>query len=159
MNEVLQVKFVGINSPILPLILPLVVLLSFKIFNNFVDDVGRDCLMIFSSIFFNSISEEFIFRAILLGAFAFWIPKILLIGNKTHHLTKNKLNSAVTMLTVFGLIFSSFIFALQHNPNSYPITFVMGLVYGWLYITYKNLLPAMVAHSWNNFLAFVLTSH
>jgi len=55
------------------------------------------------------------------------------------------------------LVVTSLGFALWHgNPLIFPHTFVLGLLYGWVYLREKRLFPVMVGHALTNFIGGVL---
>lgn len=52
---------------------------------------------------------------------------------------------------------SSVVFALLHlNPPAFPPILVLGLVLAWLYRSTQSLMPCMLAHGFNNGVAFLV---
>ncbi len=91
---------------------------------------------IFMLIFFAPIMEELVFRKLMLS-------RLLKIG------------------TVPAVIVSAAFFALPHlysqGPAQVPYTFVLGLVWAYVYIRTGKLLPAIVLHSFSNIYCGFLT--
>lgn len=55
-----------------------------------------------------------------------------------------------------AIIVSSFIFGIVHmNPAQIPFAFLMGTMFGWLYWRTGSLLPGIIGHVLNNYLAAI----
>lgn len=56
-----------------------------------------------------------------------------------------------------AIILSALIFGLIHvNPAQVPFAFCLGLVFGWLYYRTGSIIPGMIGHFLNNFLATMI---
>jgi membrane protease YdiL (CAAX protease family) len=98
---------------------------------------------------FTPISEEIIFRGLLLGAFA-----------NLFFLIFQKIKAYERVVDCFFLVISSLIFMAAHNNYNFSILdlprLFFGLLYGYLYLSSgKNLAPPIIAHGLHN--ALVLT--
>ena len=148
---------IRLNNPyftiILPLILVILLQISFMVafHTPLVDTIERNTLMITRAVVFTPIAEEFFIRGVLLGCLFIWVPKVV---------RPNLDRNFFIIIALIGLILTSFLFALWHeNPNigSFLLRLTAGLVYGGLYLLNKrNLLPAMIGHSFNNLLIFII---
>lgn len=101
--------------------------------NIFQELLGKEAT--YMSAFFMAVvqapfTEEVIFRGIILsGLLAYYSQKQAIIG-------------------------SAFLFGVFHmNPWQFPTAFLLGLVFAWWVIQTGSLLPAIVGHALNNFLA------
>ena len=54
-------------------------------------------------------------------------------------------------------IWSAILFGIYHlNPAQFPVAFILGLVFAWWIIQTGSLLPCLLGHALNNFLAITL---
>lgn len=93
-----------------------------------------DCiLMVVSISIIPPIVEEFLFRGVILG-------------------TLRKYGDG------FAIIISALMFGLAHgNFVQTPVTFVTGLILGYMTVHFKSIIPAILLHFFNNFYVSVLT--
>ncbi|SHK67348.1 CPBP family intramembrane glutamic endopeptidase [Tepidibacter formicigenes] len=85
-----------------------------------------------SIVLFYPIFEEFIFRGIILK------------GYLSNYSEKK------------ALIVSALLFGAYHmNPQQFITASIGGLVYGWIYIKTKSIIPCIFAHSINNLINFI----
>lgn len=93
-----------------------------------------DCiLMVISISIIPPLVEEFLFRGVILG-------------------TLRKYGDG------FAIIISALMFGLAHgNFVQTPVTFVTGLILGYMTIHFKSIIPAILLHFFNNFYVSVLT--
>ena len=86
-------------------------------------------------VFLLPLAEEILFRATIL-----------------HHMSRRYSSRT-------ALVLSSLLFALSHvHFIKMPLTFVMGLGLGWLYLRTQSILLPVLAHAVNNGLAFLLNA-
>jgi hypothetical protein len=58
---------------------------------------------------------------------------------------------------VWGAIFSSALFGLAHGQaNLFVYTMILGLVLCFIYVRTKSIVPGIILHMLNNFLAFIV---
>ncbi len=95
---------------------------------------GLFALMVFVSAITPAICEEIIFRGMIL----------------------NGLRTKFSDLSSIAL--SAFMFALIHgNLQQFIYPFLLGLVFGWLYLRTGSVISTMIAHFLNNFLVILFT--
>ena len=79
------------------------------------------------------IIEEALFRGIIVGGLLAYRPKYQ------------------------AAIWSAILFGIYHlNPWQFPVAFILGLVFAWWIIQTGSLLPCLLGHALNNFLAVTL---
>lgn len=63
---------------------------------------------------------------------------------------------AICGKTWVAIVISSLVFGVVHmNPAQMPFAFLLGILFGWLYYRTGSLLPGIVGHVLNNFVATV----
>ncbi len=90
-------------------------------------------LAFYGAVIQTPIIEEALFRGIIVGGLlAYW----------------SKYQAA---------IWSAILFGIYHlNPAQFPVAFILGLVFAWWIIQTGSLLPCILGHALNNFLAITL---
>lgn len=103
----------------------------------------------FTAILLAPLVEEIVYRGILiLGLFNF--SRYLI--KEYMDLDENNFPSFFKGLPIFLLLFSSVSFASDHTN---PKTVVLGIIYGVLFLSRRNILMPWAAHTTHNLIAFV----
>lgn len=104
--------------------------------NNFQSMIGQEVpywLAFYATVIQAPIVEEVLFRGIILGGLLAY---------------QSKYQAA---------IWSAILFFVYHlNPWQFPLAFTLGLVFAWWFIQTGSLLPCLLGHTLNNFLAVTL---
>lgn len=104
--------------------------------NNFQSMIGQEVpywLAFYATVIQAPIVEEVLFRGIILGGLLAY---------------KSKYQAAIWSVILF--------FIHYLNPWQFPLTFTLGLVLVWWFIQTGSLLPCLLGHALNNFLAVTL---
>jgi uncharacterized protein len=143
------INFSSKNWKIYILLLIAVPMLKLGIISPLVELISSPSSEAFKTEIINSVPDTGIYSFLYLVLIAPIVEEVLFRGIMLEGLSKK-------YSPVVSIMFTSFLFGISHiNPWQILFTFILGLLFGWLYLKTRSLVPSIFCHILNNLVSFL----